>query len=99
MRGTHIVLEGIDGAGTTTQRGCLAEALIERGYDVHQTAEPHHFQSVNSSAKHSKKRSSGNQLRWHWPLLWIDWTTFSEKSSQRWPRVKLYCLTATLFRA
>ena len=40
MRGTHIVLEGIDGAGTTTQRGCLAEALIERGYDVHQTAEP-----------------------------------------------------------
>ena len=40
MRGTHIVLEGIDGAGTTTQRGCLAEALVKRGYDVHQTAEP-----------------------------------------------------------
>ena len=40
MRGTHIVLEGIDGAGTTTQRGCLANALSARGYDVHQTAEP-----------------------------------------------------------
>ena len=98
MRGTHIVLEGIDGAGTTTQRGCLAEALIERGYDVHQTAEPSSL-PVGKLIRQALQRSSGNQLRWHWPLLWIDWTTFSEKSSQRWPRVRLYCLTATLFRA
>ena len=40
MRGKHIVLEGIDGAGTTTQRGRLAEALSANGYTVHQTAEP-----------------------------------------------------------
>ena len=40
MKGTHIVLEGIDGAGTTTQRARLAAVLKERGFDIHETAEP-----------------------------------------------------------
>ena len=40
MKGTHIVLEGIDGAGTTTQRERLATALEERGLEIHETAEP-----------------------------------------------------------
>jgi dTMP kinase len=40
MKGTHIVLEGIDGAGTTTQRACLAAALKNRGFEIHETAEP-----------------------------------------------------------
>lgn len=40
MKSTHIVLEGIDGAGTTTQRARIAQALSKRGYDVHETAEP-----------------------------------------------------------
>ena len=40
MKGTHIVLEGIDGAGTTTQRSRLATELNTRGYEVHETAEP-----------------------------------------------------------
>jgi dTMP kinase len=35
-----IVLEGIDGAGTTTQSALLARHLRGRGLDVHETAEP-----------------------------------------------------------
>jgi dTMP kinase len=35
-----IVLEGIDGAGTTTQMGRLAASLRERGVPVHETSEP-----------------------------------------------------------
>lgn len=38
--GRFIVLEGIDGAGTTTQRERLAGWLRGLGYDVHCTAEP-----------------------------------------------------------
>ncbi len=39
-RGVLIVLEGIDGAGTTTQAARLANALTERHYLVHLTCEP-----------------------------------------------------------
>jgi len=39
-RGRFIVLEGIDGSGTTTQARRLADALAARGTDVCLTAEP-----------------------------------------------------------
>ena len=39
-RGRFIALEGIDGSGTTTQRGALAEALRARGHVVLETNEP-----------------------------------------------------------
>jgi dTMP kinase len=39
-RGLLIVLEGIDGAGTTTQARRLADALSARGCPVHATREP-----------------------------------------------------------
>lgn len=35
-----LVLEGIDGSGTTTQRGRVAERLRSRGHRVHETREP-----------------------------------------------------------
>jgi len=35
-----LVLEGIDGSGTTTQRGRVAERLRARGHRVHETREP-----------------------------------------------------------
>jgi dTMP kinase len=38
--GLFIVLEGADGAGTTTQSQRLAESLRERGWRVHVTQEP-----------------------------------------------------------
>lgn len=38
--GKLIVLEGIDGAGTTTQTELLAKALTAAGHSVHQTREP-----------------------------------------------------------
>lgn len=37
---TLVVLEGIDGAGTTTQTARLAATLRKRGRDVHTTREP-----------------------------------------------------------
>jgi len=37
---TLVVLEGIDGAGTTTQTARLAQTLRKRGRDVHTTREP-----------------------------------------------------------
>lgn len=40
MRGLFLVLEGIDGAGTTTQRGRLHAWLTQLGYTGHPTAEP-----------------------------------------------------------
>lgn len=40
MRGLFLVLEGIDGAGTTTQRGRLHAWLTQLGYPAHPTAEP-----------------------------------------------------------
>jgi dTMP kinase len=39
-RGRFIVLEGLDGAGTTTQAQRLAACLREEGQEVHVTAEP-----------------------------------------------------------
>lgn len=39
-RGRFIALEGIDGSGTTTQRGALASALRARGHVVLETNEP-----------------------------------------------------------
>lgn len=39
-RGRFLVLEGLDGAGTTTQARQLAGCLRERGHSVHVTAEP-----------------------------------------------------------
>ena len=40
MIGRFIVLEGVDGAGTTTQAERLGRALAERGVAVHVTREP-----------------------------------------------------------
>ncbi|MEI8259352.1 MAG: dTMP kinase [Deltaproteobacteria bacterium] len=40
IEGHFIVIEGIDGAGTTTQCGLLARALRKRGLPVHPTREP-----------------------------------------------------------
>jgi dTMP kinase len=39
-RGRFIALEGIDGSGTTSQRGALATALRARGHVVLETCEP-----------------------------------------------------------
>lgn len=39
-QGFLIVLEGVDGSGTTSQSRCLANSLTQRGYPVHVTAEP-----------------------------------------------------------
>ncbi|MEM6954106.1 MAG: dTMP kinase [Myxococcota bacterium] len=40
IEGLFIVLEGIDGAGTTTQTGLLRDRLTGRGLPVHTTREP-----------------------------------------------------------
>ncbi|AKF09464.1 dTMP kinase [Sandaracinus amylolyticus] len=40
IEGLFIVLEGVDGAGTTTHTKRLADALRERGLPVHTTREP-----------------------------------------------------------
>lgn len=40
MQGKFIVFEGLDGTGKTTQLQCVAQALREKGYTVHTTAEP-----------------------------------------------------------
>jgi dTMP kinase len=40
MTGKLIVLEGVDGAGTTTQTTRLCAALAARGHDTHATREP-----------------------------------------------------------
>lgn len=40
MQTRFIVIEGIDGAGTTTQTAKLADALRERGHAAHATREP-----------------------------------------------------------
>jgi dTMP kinase len=40
VRGHFIVLEGIDGAGTTTQAAALGRELAQRGLAAHVTAEP-----------------------------------------------------------
>ena len=42
-RGRFIVLEGIDGAGKTTQAELLREKLEAQGRRVHRTAEPTEF--------------------------------------------------------
>lgn len=39
-RGRFIALEGIDGSGTTSQRGALAAVLRDRGHAVLETCEP-----------------------------------------------------------
>lgn len=39
-RGRLIVLEGVDGSGTSTQAALLNQALWERGYPAHKTREP-----------------------------------------------------------
>jgi dTMP kinase len=39
-RGFFVVFEGVDGAGTTTQVGAVAELLAARGRSVHTTCEP-----------------------------------------------------------
>lgn len=40
IEGLFIVIEGIDGAGTTTQARLLHEGLVKRGLPVHVTREP-----------------------------------------------------------
>ena len=40
IEGHFIVLEGIDGSGTTTQCSILADRLADRGLPTHVTREP-----------------------------------------------------------
>lgn len=40
IEGLFIVLEGVDGAGTTTHTGLLAKALRKKGLPIHTTREP-----------------------------------------------------------
>jgi len=40
IEGNFIVIEGVDGAGTTTHTKCLAEYLLGRSLPVHTTREP-----------------------------------------------------------
>jgi dTMP kinase len=40
IEGLFIVLEGVDGAGTTTHTGLLAKALRKKGLPIHMTREP-----------------------------------------------------------
>lgn len=40
IEGLFIVLEGVDGAGTTTHTGLLARALRKKGLPIHTTREP-----------------------------------------------------------
>ena len=40
IEGHFIVIEGIDGSGTTTQSSILAERLVDKGLPVHTTREP-----------------------------------------------------------
>ena len=40
IEGHFIVIEGIDGSGTTTQCSILAERLVEKGLQAHTTREP-----------------------------------------------------------
>ena len=54
-----IVLEGIDGSGTTTQAANLAQELARRGLDVLQTAEP----STGSIGKEARERLSANRAQ------------------------------------
>ena len=42
--GKLIVIEGVDGAGTTTQSGYIYNRLKEQGYKVHKTAQPSSFE-------------------------------------------------------
>ena len=40
IEGHFIVIEGIDGSGTTTQTSILADRLTDEGISVHTTREP-----------------------------------------------------------
>jgi dTMP kinase len=57
-RGRFIALEGIDGSGTTTQRGALASALRARGHVVRETNEP----STGSIGRLARERLSQEAL-------------------------------------
>jgi dTMP kinase len=61
-RGGLLVLEGIDGSGTTTQTALLADALRQRGYDVLVTREPTERaigSQIRAALQHRLQLSSG----------------------------------------
>ena len=54
-RGVFVALEGLDGSGTSTQAGALADALRWRGHTVHATHEPSNG-SIGAMARTMLKR-------------------------------------------
>ncbi len=65
--GTLIAIEGIDGAGKTTQAGLLAAALNERGHRTVITHEPtrgRFGQLIRETANRGIPASPGDELSW-----------------------------------
>ncbi len=71
--GRFIVLEGIDGSGTTTQVKLLAEALTSQGYDVLQTCEP----TDGPVGRLLRSVLAGELLEEAGQPLALDWTALS----------------------
>lgn len=67
-QGTFIVLEGIDGCGSTTQVALLADALRQRGHTVTATAEP----SGGAVGRLIRQALSGSD-----PTVAFDWATMA----------------------
>ena len=61
-RGKFITVEGVDGAGKSTQFEVIANALKERGIDFVRTREPGGPQSAEK-IRSWKKASSGSKIR------------------------------------
>jgi len=69
-RGAFIILEGIDGSGTTTQTRRLETALAARGVPVHTTQEPTHgpigslIRQVLRGRLVTGREAGGRELSW-----------------------------------
>lgn len=71
-RGRFIVLEGIDGAGTTTQLERLAQTLEARGTRVHRTCEPTSGPVgtlIRQYLRHAVKQPSGEPRAVGWDTM------------------------------
>jgi dTMP kinase len=71
-RGRLIVLEGIDGSGTTTQTSLLAEELTSRGYSVLTTREPTGRSIgvfIRQALQHKLTLASGEPVSLPWSSL------------------------------
>jgi len=71
-RGRFIVLEGIDGCGSTSQAERLVEALRERGLDARFTCEPTDGPIgalIRGILEHRVRSTDGGPHRFGWPAL------------------------------